>query len=131
MKKFHISASIFDPQAAQEYYSQVEQHGHCIPYKWVGKIGTKPFAKDPKKVLVSHLKKEIQNVRECDVFVLISDYSIQMRGAHAEFGIAIERFLSTGSPKIFVYAKDKKWSAFTHLSYVTNITSFTDIFADI
>jgi len=112
-----------------ELYEQFEEAGHVITEKWTEHTTVKPYDRK-QKLSARNSEKNIEGVRDSDVFVLLSEPKEGI-GKSAEFGAAVASYLETGSPIVYVLGKETNQSEHYFHPAVKRVKSIETILRDI
>lgn len=122
--KFYIAARFGLKEEVRAIYRRQQASGHQVTMDWTEHLPLKPYAQNPD-IAKAYSIEDLQGVRDCDVFLLLSDEA--GTGMYAELGAAIATKLERGRPEIFVVGPHNARSLFyfppavqreTHLDHV-------------
>ncbi len=97
--KVYIAARFNKKQEVRHLYSKFKKLGHEIAADWTLHKLIKPYENNVK-IAREYSVEDINAVRNCDVFILLSDEA--GTGMYVELGAAISSNLEHGKPKIYV-----------------------------
>lgn len=98
--KFYVAARFDMKEEVRDIYRKLEKKGHEIIADWTLHKPIQPYG-EHKKLAKEYAIEDVNAVRDCDVFVLISNEG-GSTGTYVELGVAIESNIANGKPKIYV-----------------------------
>lgn len=107
--KFYIASRFGLREKVRVIYQRIQQKGYQISSDWTTHKPVKPYSQNPE-ISKEYAVDDIQGVRDCDVFVLLSDQA--GTGMYAELGAAILSNLEHGKPDIYVIGEYNDRSMF-------------------
>tara|TARA_B100000745_G_scaffold271879_1_gene199506 strand:- start:2312 stop:2701 length:390 start_codon:yes stop_codon:yes gene_type:complete len=110
--KFYIATRYSNEalrQKAIELKEKLEKQGHSKTLDWMSAPNLRPYAENSTDC-TEVSKKLLEAVNEADVFVLIPDKN--GTGMYVEYGAALQRLISSGSPQIYIVGEQKDCSIF-------------------
>ena len=107
--KFYIAARWSLKQKVRAIHKSLKRIGHEVVGDWTLHKPIKPY--DQNKILSKQYSiEDIQGVRDCDIFLLLS--SENGTGMYIELGAAILSHLEHGKPKIYIIGNYNSRSMF-------------------
>jgi hypothetical protein len=97
--KFYISSRVKHKEEVRRVADLLKKKGYKNTLDWTKYEGLKPYDSNKERSKEFSLKVE-RAINECDLFILISDE--MGTGMHTELGIAMQRALQEGAPKIYI-----------------------------
>ena len=107
--KFYVAARWGLREEVRDIYKKIEEGGHEITEDWTVREGVRPYSQHPK-LSREYSISDVEGVRDCDVFVLLSDKA--GTGIHTELGTAILSNIERDKPKIYVIGDHLDMSMF-------------------
>lgn len=102
--KIYIAARFIEKEEVSRLYKLLSQKGYEITTDWTLHKSIKPYEEN-QELARRYTTEDIEGVRDCDVFILLSDES--GTGMHVELGAAIFSNIKFRKPKIYVVGKYK------------------------
>ena len=107
--KIYLAARFNKKQEVRDLYERFKKLGYEIAADWTLHKPIKPYENNPKTAREYSLE-DIDAVKNCDVFILITDEA--GTGMYVELGAAISSNLEHGKPKIYVIGEYTSRSMF-------------------
>jgi len=100
--KVYVASRFSNREKVKNVMELFRKRGHEITVDWTSHkdLGDRGFLGN-EKVAEKYAKEDIDGVRNCDVFVLLTTADIGA-GMHTELGVAILSNILFGKPRIFV-----------------------------
>jgi len=109
--KFYIATRFERREEVKQIIEKLAKKGHSASLDWTEHKPTKPYAQN-KDLAKEYAIDDIKGVRNCDVFVLLTDEA--GAGMYVELGAAMASNLEFGKPKIFVVGRHDSSNFFYH-----------------
>lgn len=125
--KFYIASRVKNKELVESIHQRLTILGHETLSTWVGEKNMTPYedhVEEAQKLAIQC----INAVKECDVFVLISDDTGS--GMYTEMGVALSRS-AENKPKIYVIGDYVNRSAFFFHPSVKRFESIDQVFKDL
>jgi hypothetical protein len=110
--KFYIASSVKNKDKIQDIFDTLKAKGHEVTTDWTLTDDIPEDVRISKQDYVRSIaKRDLEGIRECDVFVILSKPS-EGRSVYVELGLAIAMHETTGKPSVFVVGPDNNESVF-------------------
>ncbi len=122
--KFYIAARFRKRNSVEKLGKRLEKLGHQMVSDWIKDPSIQPYEKH-QKLATKYSLRDIDSIKNSDVFVLISDKS--GTGMYTEFGEAIFSNRFFGKPTIYVIGKYSSGSIQFFLPFVKRLDTVKDL----
>ncbi len=127
--KVYIAAAFPDREAVTELQILCKKKGYKISGDWTKHKSVKPY--EQNKVLSKrYAKEDLKNVRNCDVFILLSNKE-GSTGAHVELGAALALSMEKGIPKVYIIGDHLSRSLFYFHPVISLKKDMNAVFEDL
>jgi hypothetical protein len=124
--KIYVASSIKNKDKVKEVFYALKTKGHEATTDWTLTDDISEYERDLKRDYIRSIaKRDFEGIRECDVFVLLSEPS-EGRSMYAELGIAIALQEVTGKPSVFVVGPDNNETVFYFHPALQRVGSFDE-----
>ncbi len=128
--KFYIASGIKNKENVQKIFNQLKKVGHEVTADWTLTDDIPEDARDQKREYVRSIaKRDFEGIRECDIFVLLSDPE-EGRSMYVELGIALSMLHATGKPRVFIVGPENNESVFYFHPLVDRVKNIDDVLKD-
>ena len=128
--KFYVASAIKNKDSVQGIFDHLKANGHEVTADWTLTDDIPESVRDQKQEYVRSIaKRDFEGIRECDVFVLLSDPR-EGRSMYVELGIAIAMLEAKGKPKVFIVGPENNESVFYFHPLVRRVESWDDVLED-
>jgi len=125
--KFYVASSVKNKEHVQSVFDRLIAAGHKVTANWTLTDDIPEHKRDKRKEYVRSIaKRDFEGIRECDVFVLISDPP-EGRSMYVELGVALSFGEMTGRPIVYVVGPANNESVFYYHSLVKRIENWDKI----
>ena len=125
--KFYIASRVKNKELVKNIHQKLIDSGHTVLSTWVDEKSANPY--ENHVVEAKNLAIQCINaVKECDVFILISDETGS--GMYTEMGVALSRPIKN-KPKIYVIGDYINRSTFFFHPYVKRLKTIDEVFGDL
>jgi hypothetical protein len=127
---FYIASAINNKDNVQAIYDQLKKRGHEVTTDWTLTDDIPENDREKSSEYIRSIaKRDFEGIRECNVFVLLSDPP-EGRSMYAELGIAISMLEASGKPRVYIVGPENKESVFYFHPIVRRVESFEDVLKD-
>ncbi|MCK9368519.1 toll/interleukin-1 receptor domain-containing protein [Candidatus Dojkabacteria bacterium] len=126
--KFYIASRLKNKEFVRKIHNELLKKGHTFTSSWIEEKDILPYEKHKKESEV-RANKSIEEINNCDIFVLISDET--GAGMYTELGIALQLAKTNNKPKIYVVGRYNERSVFFFLPLIKRVNSFKEVLDDI
>lgn len=123
--KIYIAARFRKRDFVEKLATKLEEIGHKTMSKWTKDPSIQPYEEN-KKLAEKYALRDIDSIKDSDIFVLISDRS--GTGMYTELGEAIFSNRFFGKPTIYVVGKYTSGSIQFFLPFVKRLNTIEDLF---
>ena len=125
--KFYVASGIKNKEEVQVVYDKLKESGHEVTADWTRTDDIPEDDRDKSKEYVRSIaKRDFEGIRECDVFVLISDPP-EGRSMYVELGVALSMLETIGKPIIYIVGPRNSESVFYYHPLVKRADSWEEI----
>ena len=125
--KFYVAAFVEEKERVQAIYQRLRALGHSITVDWTVPLDLSDEERDRHPERVGEVAiRDMDGVRECDVFILLSDPP-DGKAKYAELGGAIMLRLVSGRPSFFVMGEQTHHSVFFYHPEVHRVRTLEDV----
>jgi hypothetical protein len=125
--KFYVASSVKNKEHVQSVFDRLIAAGHEVTANWTLTEDIPEDERDKSKEYVRSIaKRDFEGIRECDVFVLISDPP-EGRSMYVELGVALSFREMTGRPIVYVVGPANNESVFYYHPFVKRIENWDKI----
>ncbi len=125
--KFYVASSVKNKEHVQSVFDRLIAAGHKVTANWTLTDDIPEHKRDKRKEYVRSIaKRDFEGIRECDVFVLISDPP-EGRSMYVELGVALSFGEMTGRPIVYVVGPANNESVFYYHPLVKRIENWDKI----
>jgi len=125
--KIYVASSIKNKDKIRELFGGLKAKGHEVTTDWTLTDDSPEDERGLKRdYMRSIAKRDFEGVRECDVFVLLSEPS-EARSMYVELGLAIAMHEAIGKPSVFVVGPDNNQSVFYFHPAVQSVGSMDEV----
>jgi len=129
--KFYVASGIKNKEEVQRVFERLEATGHEVTTDWTLTDDIPEENRDQSAEYVRSLaKRDFEGIRECDVFVLISDPP-EGRSMYVEMGVALSMLETSGKPYVFVVGPRNSESVFYFHPMVRRVESWNELIAEV
>ncbi len=130
--KFYVAARFNRKNDIKKIRERLEALGHQLSFDWTDSESVVPY-KDNEAGACQEAVKDINGVRSCDVFVLLTgnDESDVGKGLFVELGVSIASYLLIKKPKIYVIEPMNTKSVFFFHPAVIRLHCFEEVLHDV
>ena len=126
--KIYLAARFDKKQEVRDLYERFKKLGYEISADWTLHKPIKPYKNNPETAR-DYSIEDIDAVRNCDVFILMTDEA--GTGMYVELGAAISSNLEHGKPKIYVIGEHTSRSMFYFHPSVNRRKTIDDVLQEI
>jgi len=126
--KFYIAARFGLKNHVIKLFNLLKDQGHEVVGDWTEHELVKPYEKS-KELSEKYAVEDIEGVKNCDVFVIISDEA--GTGMYVELGAAILSHLKFGKPKIYVIGEYNSRAMFYFHPSIKHKKDFNEVLEDL
>jgi len=124
MAKFYIAGKFQDKERVQKVQEEIQSNGHEITHDWTQHDPVKPYREKLEKAR-KYASKDIEGVREADIFVMIPHSG--GRTLHAELGAAIVLNSVRNGPDVYLLGRPDDPGMIYFHPVVDTVTSIEEI----
>lgn len=121
--KFYIASRFGNKEEVRKIIEFLRERGHDVSMDWTVHESIKPFEKNMERAK-RYAIEDIDGVRDCDVFILISDEA--GTGMYIELGVAIAL-----DKRIFVVGEHTERTIFYFHPKIQRRDSIEDVFREL
>lgn len=125
--KFYVASGIKNKESVKEVFERLKESGHEVTVDWTLTDDIPEDSRDNSKEYIRSIaKRDYEGIRECDVFVLMSDPP-EGRSMYVEIGLALALRDTIGKPMVFVVGPLSNKSVFYYHPLVRRVESWDDV----
>ncbi|MCC7570240.1 hypothetical protein KO465_02750 [Candidatus Micrarchaeota archaeon] len=128
--RFYVSGRFYDREKIIEVFQYLKSRGYEIANDWTEHKNLRGEYGENMELSVKYTNEDVEGVRNCDVFVLISDKQ-GGTGMHTEFGIALNSLLEKNKPKIYVIGEHTSRCMFYFHPKVKRMKNLDEVLNDL
>lgn len=128
--KVYVAAKFDEKDKVKKAHDLLKEKGHEITVDWTLHKLIKPYVENVD-LARKYSERDMNGVKECDVFILFTDNKKTNTGMYVELGAAIFSNVTIGKPKIFVIGEDTTYGVFFFHPAVIHKKTIEEVLAEL